>query len=115
MNLQGNVGQVVSGALSGQLIKNIAEVNKPIKQKQEREDIAKENAAANVIAQQTETIEERKAALSLRRLNKYVAAHASQMRGWNGAYINGIYQPNLFQIPYPQEAKVRVGGNKGIE
>ena len=105
MNLQGNVGQIVSGALSGQLIKNIGEVNKP--NLTEQRDIKQENAQANKIAQQTLSTDIAKSEVPLMRLNRLVAA-----RGYLRELDKSI---DLWGMrSQPIEAKVRVGGNKGI-
>ena len=75
MNLQGNVGQVVSGALSGKLIKSIGETNKALGTNlQEKEDIAQENVNAAKIAQQTLSTDVAKSEVPLMRLNRLVAA-----------------------------------------
>ena len=105
MNLQGNVGQVVSGALSGKLIKNIGEFNKP--NLAEQRDIANENSAAAKIAEQSLSADVAKTQVPLMRLNRLVAA-----RGYLRELDKSI---DLWGMrSQPIEAKVRVGGNKGI-
>lgn len=105
MNLQGNVGQVVSGALSGQLIKNLGEVNKP--NLTEQRDIKQENVQANKIAQQTLSTDIAKSQVPLMRLNRLVAARAHLRELDKSIDLWGMRSQ-------PIEAKVRVGGNKGI-
>ena len=105
MNLQGNVGQVVSGALSGQLIKNIGEVNKP--NITEQRDIKQENVQANKIAEQTLSADIAKSQVPLMRLIRLVAARAHLRELNKSIDLWGIRSQ-------PIEAKVRVGGNKGI-
>lgn len=104
MNLQGNVGQVVSGALSGQLIKNLGEVNKP--NLTEQRDIKQENVQANKIAQQTLSTDIAKSEVPLMRLNRLVAARGHLRELDKSIDLWGMRSQ-------PIEAKVRVGGNKG--
>lgn len=105
MNLQGNVGQIVSGALSGKLIKNLGEVNKP--NIQEQKDIKQENAQANKIAQQTLATDIAKSEVPLMRLNRLVAARGHLRELDKSIDLWGMRSQ-------PIQAKIRVGGNKGI-
>lgn len=104
MNLQGNVGQVVSGALSGKLIKNIGEFNKP--NLTEQRDIKNENSASAKIAEQTLSTDIVKSEVPLMRLNRLVAARGHLRELDKSIDLWGMRSQ-------PIEAKVRVGGNKG--
>ena len=107
MNLQGNVGQVVSGALSGKLIKSIGETNKALGTNlQEKEDVANENVNAAKIAQQTLATDIAKSEVPLMRLNRLVAARGHLRELDKSIDLWGMRSQ-------PIEAKVRVGGNKG--
>ena len=105
MNLQGNVGQIVSGALSGKLIKSIGETNKP--NLTEQRDIKQEYAQADKIAHQTLSTDIAKSEVPLMRLNRLVAARGHLRELDKSIDLWGMRSQ-------PIEAKVRVGGNKGI-